>query len=106
AARGGSNPTRKTLGRNGTMPTLQTLYRLVVMGGTAIVATMAWQLYGPPAEQLRPLWNRARETAFDYWNSPQLQQLAGGEPALFDPSTEGLTPLAGAATQVDAQVAP
>jgi hypothetical protein len=88
------------------MPTLQTLYRLLVMGGTAVVATMAWQLYGPPVEQLRPLWNRARETALDYWNSPQLQQLADGEPAPFDPSIEGLTPLAGASSQVDSQVAP
>jgi hypothetical protein len=93
------------------MSSLQTLYRLVVMAGTAVVGGMAWQLYGPPPEQLRPLWDRAREAAIEYWNGAPPEQLADGAPEPFEPSTEGLTPLAAGPTStppthVDRQIAP
>lgn len=88
------------------MPDFKTLYRLIVMAGTCVVATMAWQVYGPPPEQLRPLLSRAEEAVREWWNGSELAPLADEVPAPFDAAAEGLTPLAGPARQVDSQVAP
>lgn len=43
------------------MSTLTTIYRVLVMGGTLAVVWMAWQVYGPPPERVRPVWNRVVE---------------------------------------------
>lgn len=85
----------------------QTLYRLVVMSGTIVVASMAWRVYGPPVEQIHPLWERARQGLIDLWNSPTTPPLAEeGAPELFDGSVEGLLPLAESERHRDQAVGP
>jgi hypothetical protein len=78
------------------------------MAGTFVVALMAWHVYGPPIEQLRPLLLRAKEAVSDLWNSSRTTQLLAEipPPAAFDPPGPGLAPLEGATRYVDSQVAP
>ncbi len=84
----------------------QTLYRLVVMAGTVVVATMAWRVYGPPADQLQPLWERAERAVNEFWKPAAGEQLAEDPaPAPFDESATGLVPLA-QQRRVDAAVGP
>jgi hypothetical protein len=85
----------------------QTLYRLVVMAGTVVVATMAWRVYGPPADQLQPLWGRAQQAIAEFLKPATGEQMSKGEPpAPFDESATGLVPLAESDRRVDSAVGP
>lgn len=82
------------------MSTFTTIYRLLVMVGTLAVAWMAWQLYGPPPEKVRPVWNRVVEVVREAMQSepaspeePYASHPFEGEPLEgLDPLLEPLSP--------------
>lgn len=58
---------------------VQTFLRLVVMAGTLAVGCMAWRLYGPPAEDVAWLTNRAVELVDRALSDPTLQDGPAGQ---------------------------
>src|SRR5690606_15950614 len=77
------------------------------MTGTVVVATMAWRVYGPPADQLQPFWTRAQQALAELLQPAAGEQMAEGTPpALFDETAAGLVPLAEIERRVDDAVGP
>jgi hypothetical protein len=91
------------------MNTFQAATRTVIMLGTLAVGIMAWQVYGPPPEQLAPLVNRAIELANESLGREPEPTASGTmpPPPLMPNADSAAAPLPPAAPlRVDPEVAP
>jgi hypothetical protein len=69
------------------MPSFTTFFRATVMLVVGVVGFKAWQMYGPPAEQVKSAAMRAVDFAQAAWKSFQAPDKAAKPTAQLQPST-------------------